>query len=1045
MNQGIYEGLINKLIKSRLDELAKKSFYIKSRKIDKIEASLVLSRYLFEIFKRALDLISKDDSPDAQIKLANQIIRVLRDKLDHEEFDDDIIDVEGRILKGIWNTVNSPISDFDNHIEEITPYTRLSQSELFTGGNASISLDSELRREILSSDRIDFLVSFIQWGGVVLLEPALRKFTDNGGKLRIITTTYVGATDAKAIHRLSELKNTEIKISYNTKHERVHAKAYLFFRESGFHTGYIGSSNLSKSALTKGLEWNLKITTKEVSHIIDKFQKTFDAYWEDREFELYNPQKDSEKLSNALKAGKFGSSSGSQGSVTFDLKPFPFQYEILEKLHIDRTIHGCYKNLIVAATGTGKTIISAFDYKRFKLTNTSAKLLFVAHRKEILIQAQETFQAVLKNYNFGELWADGVEPSNYEYVFASVQTLKNKITELKLSLDFYDFIIIDEVHHIAAASYRPILDKFKPHILLGLTATPERMDGTDILKDFGGRIAAEIRLPEALNQRLLCPFQYFGVSDSIDLTNVSWTSGKYDPNELTKLYTQNDIRVSNIIKNLDQYLKDKHDVIAIGFCVSKQHAQFMSEKFLFDGLKANYITSDTPNRETIKDDLKNKRINYLFVVDIFNEGVDIPEVNTVLFLRPTESLTIFLQQLGRGLRLSDKKEYLTVLDFVGNARPEYDFQSKFRALIGKTISSIQEEIEDDFPHLPLGCSILLEEKAKKAIIENIKAATSLNRSQLIQKIRNFKHQTNLPFSLKNFLGFYNIPIQLIYKRDCWARLLAEAFEEPFSEPNEKQIYSAIKKKWLSTKSVTYFKFILELAKKEFDVSINKLSDVEKTMCLMLYYDVWTEPGLFKNLEEGIKSIGKNKALTKEVQIVMELLIDSIDFVESEIWLPYKQPLKLHARYTREQILVAFKFSSFTEKSKNREGVAENKVLNTELLFVDLIKSEEKFSPTTMYNDYAITETLFHWQSQNAARPDKGKGLSYINHEKEGKKILLFVREQSKDEFQNTMGYVFIGEGLIQETHGAKPMNIKWKLSEPIPPYLWNSSAKLSIG
>ena len=625
----------------------------------------------------------------------------------------------------------------------------------------------------------------------------------------------MGATDLKAVEYLSSLRNTEIKVSYNTDNERLHAKAYLFFRNTGFHTGYIGSSNISRSALTNGLEWNLKVTTKEVGHIIDKFQKTFETYWQDKEFELFDKIHHSEKLRIALKKERIHERNNP--AAYFDIKPFPFQEEILEKLEAERTVHNRLRNLIVAATGTGKTVISAFDFKNFKKKNSTAKLLFVAHRKEILQQAQATFQGVLKDNNFGELWVDGIEPEKYDCVFASVQTLNNRMDSLNLSNSFYDFIIVDEVHHIAASSYRPILNHFKPKILLGLTATPERMDGEDILKDFCNTIAAEIRLPEALNRKLLCPFQYFGITDSIDLSNATWQNGRYLPSELTRIYTQNDKRIGEIISNLNKYLRDINDVRALCFCVTQEHAQFMAEKFSLAGLKADYLVSSRNElREELRRKFLSKQINYLFVVDIFNEGIDIPDIDTVLFLRPTESLTVFLQQLGRGLRLAEGKDCLTVLDFVGNSRPEYDFEGKFRALVGKTNTSIQKELEDDFPHLPLGCTINLEKKAKDFILQNIRNATSLNINQLLNKIRNYKHQTTLPLTLKNFSNFYHIPLQLIYKKGNWKRLcvMAEQIED-YPKINENEIYRAISKKWLSCASNSYFQFILSLAKNGF--------------------------------------------------------------------------------------------------------------------------------------------------------------------------------------------------------------------------------------
>lgn len=1046
MIEGIYEELVTQLVEQQLNEIDRSSFFIYKSKLDKEEAASYLSKHLALTIKNALKYVKGDNPIEIQIEIANKIILFLKEELKKEEFENDLIFVEGEILKAVFSKIDAHYSDFNLHLKEITPYTRLTQSELFTGGNVGLSLESELKKEILSSNEIDLLVSFIKFKGIIILEKELEEFTQRGGKLRVITTTYMGASDYKAIQLLSKLPNTKVKISYNSGNERLHAKAYLFKRNTGFHTGYIGSSNFSRTALTDGLEWNLKITTKEVSHIIDKFQKTFDSYWQSEDFELFDDTVHRDKLINSLKQG-ISRNTIQLNTNFFEVKPFPFQQEILEKLEVERTVHERNRNLIVAATGTGKTVISAFDYKKFKNENNSSKLLFLAHRKEILIQSLSTYRGILKDNNFGELWVDGLVPDSYEHVFASVQTLNNRLNNLSLTQEYFDFIVIDECHHLTASSYRSTINYFKPKVLLGLTATPERMDGGDIQEDFHNRIAAEIRLPEALNRKLLCPFQYFGITDSIDLSKVGWERGRYVTSELSSVYTANDRRVREIIDALDRYTKNLNDVRALGFCVTIEHARFMAEKFMLAGLKADYLTSaNTQNRDSIKHQLIQKEINYLFVVDIFNEGVDIPEIDTVLFLRPTESLTIFLQQLGRGLRLADNKECLTVLDFVGNARPEYNFENKFRALVGKTATTVKKEVEDNFPHLPLGCSVILEKKAKQIILENITAATSLNRNQLVSKILNFQQQTTLAFNLKNFIKFNNIPLQIIYRRGGWKRLCQVAGKiNDFENTNENQIVNAISRKWLSCSSTSYFQFILSLAKKQFKFSFSQLNEVQKQMLLMLHYDVWQNAGGFVSLQESIENIGKNKVLVDEIIEVLDILIDEINFKEIDISLPYQQPLKLHARYTRDQILAAFGFSTFEKKSSSREGVAVNSKLNTELLFINLIKSEENFSPTTMYDDYAISETLFHWQSQNSAGPETPKGTSYITHEQTGKKILLFVREKMKDEFGNTMGYVFVGEGKLKDHYGTKPMNIKWELQEPLPHYLWHDAAKLQVG
>ncbi|HHD79374.1 MAG TPA: DEAD/DEAH box helicase [Epsilonproteobacteria bacterium] len=478
---GIYEQLINNLVSKKLRKLNENAFYIKETKIEKEEAAQFLSQYLLKVISFALSLVSGDNSIERQIEISNKIILLLKNELQENEFENDLIETNGRILNAIFSKIDADIADFDKYIREITPYTGLTQSELFTGSNVGISLESEIKKEIRSSNKIYLLVSFIKWSGIRIFEKELREFTEKGNELKLITTSYMGATDLKAVQFLSSLPNTEVKVSYNTNRERLHAKAYIFFRDTGFHTGYIGSSNISKSALSSGLEWNLKVTTSEIAHIINKFEKTFETYWEDKEFERFTVE-DSQRLRKALSQER--TNDRNTFSSFFEIKPFHFQEEILEKLLAQREIHHRYKNLLVAATGTGKTVISAFDYKRFNQKNHSAKLLFVAHRKEILQQAQVTFQGILRDNNFGELWVDGLIPDSYEYVFVSVQTLNNSLESLSLTETYFDFIIIDEVHHIAANSYRPILERFTPKILLGLTATPERMDGEDILKDF---------------------------------------------------------------------------------------------------------------------------------------------------------------------------------------------------------------------------------------------------------------------------------------------------------------------------------------------------------------------------------------------------------------------------------------------------------------------------------------------------------------------------------------------------------------------------------
>ena len=668
MKTGLYEKPINKKLNKALAELTD-NFNVEKEQIDSEEAAGILSKYVKKIVEQSLNNISEnDDSLAKQIELVNKIIGAIKQNTDADITDDLEIAEDNQLLSVTYKT--NTIQAINDKVKVIRPVTSIAQSSLFTGAVHEPQMFSELKKEIFSCNCIDMLVSFIKWSGLRLLMETLTEFTNNGGKLRIITTSYMGATDIKAISELVKLKNTEIKVSYDTKRTRLHAKAYIFYRETGFTTAYIGSSNLSNVAISSGLEWNIKITRQDQPEVLQKVAATFDSYWSSNEFEVYDDTQ-KPRLAKALQLEKTHTEDNSFFAV--DINPYPYQQEILDKLEAERTIRNNYKNLIVAATGTGKTIISALDYKHKCSKNSKPKLLFVAHRKEILEQSIKTFRMVLRDANFGDLFVGDTSPQSFEHLFVSVQTFNAKSLEKHLTPDFYDYIIIDEVHHAPAETYKNILGHFTPKFLLGLTATPERMDGKSIMPYFNNKITAEIRLPEAIERKLLCPFQYFGVTDNIDLSNLRWERGGYNREELSKIYTRQDAeaitRAALIVQAVDKYVTDINEVKGLGFCVSKEHARFMADYFNKCNIPSLCLTGDSPKEE--RDSAKLKLINgdlrFIFVVDLYNEGVDIVDVNTILFLRPTESLTIFLQQLGRGLRLADGKECLTVLDFIGQA------------------------------------------------------------------------------------------------------------------------------------------------------------------------------------------------------------------------------------------------------------------------------------------------------------------------------------------------------------------------------------------
>ncbi|MCR5070204.1 MAG: DUF3427 domain-containing protein [Prevotella sp.] len=1046
MEIGIYEQIINQLFEKKIASIDKTRFYIGQRTIEKHEVAKLLSMYLTNIFEQVLADVSEvetddednDDSDQRKrsikkgIDLANAIIRQLVSEFHLST--GNIVSAQAKILTAVIDKTQSDYPDLARRLKEIMPMKGLVKGALFTG--KGMKLYTELQKEIVSADKIYLMVSFIKKSGLSLILPQLREFTDRGGSLKVITTTYMQATDYDAVKQLSKLKNTDIKITYDVTSERLHAKAYIFMRDTGFNTAYIGSSNLSVQALDTGAEWNVKVTQMEQPSMMKSILGAFEAAWWAETYETFESGKDDERLKAAL-------SQSADNYIDFTtlkglIRPFDYQQEILERLRVEREVRGHWRNLVVAATGTGKTVMAASDYKTFRESHDRARLLFVAHREEILRQSLNTFRQVLSDYNFGEKWFGGEEPGNYEHVFASKDTLNNRLDGLDLPADYYDYIVVDEVHHVTATSYRKILNYFKPKILLGLTATPERMDGEDITKDFDGTIAAEIRLDDALNKNLLAPFYYYGVTDSVDYTDVSWDKGHYVASELSRIYSYNDARTGVILQSLQKYLDNIRDVRALCFCVDQQHAKYMASKFILSGLKADVLTSENSvMREPLYKKLKNKEINYLFVVDMFNEGVDIPEVDTILFLRPTESLTVFIQQFGRGLRKAEGKTHVNIFDYVGNSRPEFNYTDRMRAMIGRTSMSVAEEMERDCPHLPLGCRIILEPKAKEYIMANIRGAIQrFNTRKILGLIQNFERHHSVPLTLANFVNIYQMPLDRLYRGRTWNQLLFEAGASDQLSLFNEALSRAVYRKWLATDSYSYLSFIVQLAQRSFRLDASQLSIIDRKQLLMFYYDLFETAGKFPSLQTMLNALAADTVFCKEMQAVMPLLLKNCKTYEKpDNSRLINFPLKLHGIYTKAQIQVAIGTSTLEHKSPAREGVERNRQTKVEAMFVDIIKNREEGS-TTDYDDKALAPQLFQWDTQNRVRPESREGQDYIN---QTQTMLLFVREQKTfvEDKTRTMGYVYLGQVKLHDWEyknlGSRyQMQIRWNMLEPIP-------------
>ena len=1047
---GLYEQVINTALNRELSKIpdARKSV----APIDKAEASKVLAQYLADVVQKGLEnVLDNGGNVTDQVDLANRIVSLIERETKEAAFASLGVDQRAEQLLALLREQDPRLAVGRTAADLSRPQTSIAQSSLFTGAIHEPQMYTELKKEIISADRIDRLVSFIKGSGLRLLMDELQEFTQSGGELRIITTSYMGATDVKAIEELRALPNTKIKVSYDTKRTRLHAKTYVFYRNTGFTTAYVGSSNLSNAAISSGLEWNVKVTRRDLPETIDKIAATFESYWNSSEFEYYSEDQ-KERLARALKAEKYYDSNN-DAMYTMDITPYFYQQEILDKLEAERTVRGYTRNLVVAATGTGKTVISALDYKRFRKQNPDkpCRLLFVAHREEILKQSLYTFRAVLKDANFGEMFVGNYKPDSIDNLFISIQTFNSQDFTAKTTPEFYDYIIVDEFHHAAAPTYQKLLAYYQPRILLGLTATPERMDGKSILPYFNNRIAAEIRLPEAIDRKLLCPFQYFGVTDTVDLDSLKWSAGGYQKSELEHIYTFSGAiatqRADHVVSSLLKYVTDIDEVKGLGFCVTVDHAEFMCRYFNDHNIPSMFLTGQSPDeeRKAAKQRLVSGEVRFIFVVDIYNEGVDIPEVNTVLFLRPTESLTIFLQQLGRGLRLAEDKECLTVLDFIGQANRKYNFEDKFAALLSNTTRSVSREIKDGFVSVPKGCYIQLEKKAAKYILDNIRASYG-NVAGLMARVATYAEDSGMELTLANFLDYYHLDPRAIYKFSSFSRVCARAdVIEDFKEPLEETLTKAFarlavidSRRWIS--------FLLDILPRLDDVDFAALSDVEKRMLQMFYITIWgksVEDWSSEEVLDNLYALSDSTVLLSELLELLRYRFEQIDFIDEPVDLGFNCPLDLHCTYTRDQLLVAL---DFMKPATVREGVKWLPDKQLDVLFVTLNKADKDYSPTTMYNDYSVSESLFHWQSQSTTAENSPTGQRYIHHKERGSKVLLFVREFKADRVTGgAEAYTYLGTANYVRHDGSRPMNITWRLDRPIPAKFLKKTNKLVVG
>ncbi len=925
-----------------------------------------------------------------------------------------------------------------------------------------------LKEELLNCQKFYFVVSFIKYSGIQLLINTLDELDKKGIEGEIITSVYLNITDPKALRKLYSYKNIKVRI-YNNPGESFHTKAYMFQREK-YSSCIIGSSNISQSALYSAEEWNVKLTDTDFLNIYDKSLKQFRKLWNSN---------DSIDLSEDFIKGYENYRDSQKTQKTFDYRrsetergifnPNSMQKEILEKLDYTRK-NGKDKGLVVAATGTGKTYLAAMDVANFhKDCKKEISFLFIAHREELLENAINVFSKLLnmKKEAFGRIYG-GKREVESNMIFASVQSLKNCYDIF--SKNDFNYIIVDEFHHAAANSYRKIIKHFTPKFLLGLTATPERMDGKDILEICGYNLVGEIGLKKAMEKELISPFHYFGVDDTIDYRDISYENGKYDEFQLTSSLNVT-FRSEYIIEKINKFGYDGKKLSGIAYCQNIQHALYMKNEFSKFGYITEVIVSKTNSteRSNILKKFEKKEIEILCVVDILNEGIDVPDINLLLFLRPTLSSTVFIQQLGRGLRKSKSKDFVTIIDFIGNHRKDYLITKVFSEEINNKNflydkkEKIINEIKRQFSNIPGASYIELDRICQERIIDKIEKINFTSKNFL--KNAYLEYKAEIGKSKKDILDISdfgrNIDLfrEFVLKTGSFYDAQIQ-FENSTSMENyrlshlERDFLAYMERKITLNEPFTFLTinlFLKENIKNNWKTSLKQGISKKEVLSEYMNYFLIREEFRYKYLierilkemeEEEILSESKGeyfisekysrlfstnsgKLFKKRLEEIIVLGLN--EFKKNNIGEFNNNILFLHREYMRTDLQILL--DSKVPKGSWRAGYA-----NTETdicLFITNDKSHI-IQENLKYDNSLHADDIIQWISQPKTFHQSSVGQMFIKHEEMGMKVHIFARKYAFINGNRTNPFIYLGRASYYRSFGDKPMTILWKLENSIP-------------
>ncbi len=887
-----------------------------------------------------------------------------------------------------------------------------------------------IERELDQCDEFWFSVAFITDGGLLMLKNIFNELSERGIKGKILTTDYQYFNTPKSLRELLKLRNIETKIY--TK-EKFHTKGYMFKKEMNY-TFVVGSSNLTQGALKENKEWNMRISSLENGELIKNVNAEFESLWMDaeslneewiREYELIYKDKKVIRKSNKVTRIK-----------THILKPNLMQKEAIENLDLLRKNRE-KKALLISATGTGKTYLSAFDVRNFN----PKKMLFLAHREQILKQALESYQDVLgDNISAGILSGNNKE-YDVDYLFSTVQMMSKQETLERYLPDYFDYICIDETHRSGADSYQKIIQYFKPKFLLGMTASPERTDGFDIYQLFNHNIAYEIRLQKALEENMLCPFHYFGITDlMVDGKEIG------DVSEFRNLIS--DERVNNIISKIEYYGYSGNRAKGLIFCSKKEEARELSELFNQRGYQTTALTGE--DRQEVREeavakleqDQRENGLDYIFTVDIFNEGIDIPCVNQVIMLRPTESAIIFVQQLGRGLRKYQDKEYVVVIDFIGNYTKNFLIPIALSGDRTYNKDTIRRYIGEGNRLIPGSSTINFDAVSKKRIFESIDSANFSDIKIIKESYQQLKYKLGKVPSLMDFETYGEIDVLRIFDNHSlgsYYRFLVK-YEEEYTirlSPEQEKCVEFISKKFASGKRVhellilkrllsyhhKLFAYLRHQLKDEYNIEFSEKSQKNIVNILTNEFASGTGKNTYKDCiliskEKDDFGISRNYSEMLEHREFRNIISELIEFGFMRYKKNYSNRymntcFQLYAKYTYEDVCRLLEWEK-SEVALNIGGYKYDDKTKTYPVFINYDKNQE-IQDTIRYEDRFLNNSTLIAISKSG-RTLKSEDVQIAVHAEElNVEMELFVRKNKNDKISKEFYYL----GKIKSTGNTR--------------------------